>query len=396
MPLINARELRRMYAGMGRQKCVTHLRESLQAKHLKPTDFSIRDLAESLIVDRQGDPIGEEFVRAMDPRKSDGDDMQTMLEAVDSAAFKNISGQLIYTTMLDEYEMYMAPVEKLYTNEPTRFNGEKIPGITGIGDEAEVVEELKPYPSVGVGEDYIETPETKKRGLKIEISKETLFFDRTNLITERARKVGEWLGLNKSKRIIDMVLGVTNNYKWKGTAYDTYQTTTPWDNVVASNGLANWSDIDAALQTFAGLTDPHTGEPIVVIPTAILVHTSLAATARYILNATQIRVDPNANAGTQQYQAYVPNNYMVPGNYEVISSPVIDARYTAGSVTTTNWYFGDFKRAFSYMENWPVQVVQMPANSYEEWNRDVVAGWKASERGVEAVRDPRRTQQNTA
>jgi hypothetical protein len=68
--------------------------------------------------------------------------------------------------------------------------------------------------------------------------------------------------------------------------------------------------------------------------------------------------------------------------------------YTAGSIATTSWFFGDFKRAFAYMENWPIQVEEMPANAYITWARDVVAGWKASERGVAAVQDPRYTQRD--
>jgi SRSO17 transposase len=38
----------------------------------------------------------------------------------------------------------------------------------------------------------------------------------------------------------------------------------------------------------------------------------------------------------------------------------------------------------------------VPANSWIEFERDVVAGWRASERGVMAVKDPRQVQKNTA
>ena len=30
------------------------------------------------------------------------------------------------------------------------------------------------------------------------------------------------LGLNKEKRLLDLLIGATNNYKWKGAAYNTY------------------------------------------------------------------------------------------------------------------------------------------------------------------------------
>ena len=80
-----------------------------------------------------------------------------------------------------------------------------------------------PYPNLGFGEDYIETPSTTKRGFIVPVTKEAIFFDRTHLVLSRAAEVGELLGLNKEKRLVDLVIGATNNYKWKGTAYNTYQ-----------------------------------------------------------------------------------------------------------------------------------------------------------------------------
>lgn len=401
MGFIKASKLARLFAA-DPARCVEDLRESLergrtnQPGGLRPEDFSIRDLAEAFVVDRNGNPCGIEFVRALDPRRQGDPDALALYEAVDSSAFKNISQQVIYTGIMESYNKPTFVGDRLVTNRPTRYNGEKLRGITNIGDDAQVVLEGQDYPRAGVSEDWAETPQTTKRGLIVEVTKEAVFFDETGQLLQKCSDVGYAIGLGKEKRIIDMVVGVTNNYKWKGTAYDTYQTSTPWVNVNASNGLENWTDIDDALALYAGLTDPSTGEPIDIVPNQLLCTRSVSVTARYILNATQVKVDPNANAGTAQYQLYVPNNVMVPGQYEVITTPLIDARYTAGSVTSTTWFFGEFKRAFSYMENWPLTVVQMPANSYVEWSKDIVAGWKASERGVVAVTNPRYTMKNTA
>ena len=396
MVLINARELRKMYDGLGANKCRQHLRESIQSGRLTPRDFSLQDLAEGLMVDRQGNAMGGNYRRALDPRRESSNDSQRILEAVDSSAFANITGQLAYTTLLQSYENPAFIGDQFVTTESTQLNGEKIPGVTNLGDEGQVVGEGKPYPRAGVSEDWIETPVTTKRGVIVEVTKEAIFFDKTGQFLSKCAEVGKALGIGKEKRILDMVLGVTNNYKWRGTAYDTYQTTTPWDNVTASNALANWTDIDAVLQTMAALTDPSTGEPIIMVPNTIWMKSSLRATAAYIMGATQVKIDPNANAGTSQYQAYVPNNVLVPGQYTVLSSAMMDARYTAGSVTSTDWFMGAPREAFKYMENWPISVVPMPPNSYSEWNNDVVAGWKASERGTVAVVEPRKVGKSTA
>lgn len=396
MAYLKVAALRSMLEGMGPERTVQELREALESKQLKPEDFSLRRLAEGLVRDkRSGEVLGRDFTEALDPRQAGSAHSLTVLEAVDSTAFKQISGQLIITRLLDAYNSPAFIGDQLCTTVPTEFDGEKIPGITGLGDQAQQVDELKPYPSAAVGPDWIATPHTLKHGLKVEVSKEAVFFDRTGRLLMQAQKVGESLGLHKEKRILDMVLGVTNNYKWRDTAYDTYQTSSPWDNVTASNGLENWTDIEAMLATFAALIDPATEEPIVMIPNTIWCHTSNRATANYILNATQVKVDPNISAGTMQHQMYVPNSQLV-GQYNVLASPTMDARYTAGSVTTTDWFMGDPKAAFAYMENWPITVVPMPENNYEAWDRDVVAGWKASERGTVAVLEPRKAGKSTA
>ena len=53
------------------------------------------------------------------------------------------------------------------------------------------------------------------------------------------------------------------------------------------------------------------------------------------------------------------------------------------------WFLGDFRKAFAYMENWPITVTQAPRGSEAEFSQDIVLRFKASERGAAAVIDPR-------
>src|SRR3990167_9322330 len=89
------------------------------------------------------------------------------------------------------------PVQALIPTQTTQFSGEKIAGIANLGDLAEVVDENTDYPLMGTGEDYIETPETKKRGFIVPITKEAIFFDRTGELLNKCGKVGDSLRLNK-------------------------------------------------------------------------------------------------------------------------------------------------------------------------------------------------------
>ena len=383
---INRRELRQMVKSMKANEVEQHLTEALEAKDLKPTDFSLRELFEETV------PDGRELVESFNPT---GGGVVRLEEAgVDSSLFKNISGQILYTAMLDGYQSPVFIGDKLVRTIPTKFDGEKIPGLTQIGDQAGVVQELRDYPRAGIGSTFNETPQTTKRGMIVEVSKEAVFFDRTGQVLETARKTGEWLGVNKEKRLIDMALGVTSTWNPEGKgALSTYSNSTglhDFDNLANSNALENWTDFTAAQTLLDAITDPFTGEPIIINGTAVLCTKAVAQTARYILNATQVKVDPNANSGTAQYVGYVDPKTLLPegAGFQLLTNAYVASRMTAGSVNTSCWVYGDFQKAFAYMENWPLTVVQDDGGD-SAFTRDVVARYKASERGVPAVIDPR-------
>jgi hypothetical protein len=48
------------------------------------------------------------------------------------------------------------------------------------------------------------------------------------------------------------------------------------------------------------------------------------------------------------------------------------------------------------MENWPMTVTPAPSNSEIEFTQDIVARWKASERGAAATLEPRAMHKSTA
>ena len=381
---IKYRELKRRYELDGPRKTVEHLSEALRDKHLKPDDFSVRDLAEGLV------PDGHEWVRALDPRNSGGVNVLEAGDGVDVTAFLNITGQVIYSKIMEAYTQEAFIVSKLVDTIPTRLDGEKIPGIARLADDVQEVHPGMPYPNLGFGEDYIETPSTTKRGFIVPVTKEAIFFDRTHLILSRAAEVGEILGLNKEKRLIDLLIGATNNYKWKGTNYSTYQTGDPWNNMLAGNALVDWTNVDAAEQMFASILDPNTGEPILVKANTVLVMPAYRHAAHRVFNAAELwYASPNDPIGGSTHT--VAANPL--GNYTVAESRLVYRRIVAAGVSSDDakkwWFIGDFARAFAYMENWPITVMQSPVNSEAEFNNDVMVRFKASERGAAAVMNPR-------
>ena len=139
--------------------------------------------------------------------------------------FRTIAGQIVRSKVLEAYHQEAFVLSKIVGSTPTRYDGEKIPGIGRIAENVSEVRPGMPYPNLGFGEDYVETPQTTKRGFIVPITKEAIYFDRTNLILQRAAEAGEVLGLNKEKRLLDLLIGATNNYNWKGVIFNTYSET---------------------------------------------------------------------------------------------------------------------------------------------------------------------------
>lgn len=380
MRLLNYRELRRRYELDGPAKTVEHLSEALTDQSLRPDDFSLRDLAEALI------PEGREWVRTLDPRSGGVTPVLESSEGLDASAFQNVTAQVIHAKIQEAYTQPAFVASRLVDTIPTRLDGEKIPGVTRVADQVDEVSAGMPFPSLGFDEDYIETPATSKHGFIVPVTKEAIFFDRTNLIFSRAAEVGEVLGLNKEKRLLDLIVGVTNNYKHKGIEYDTYQTSGPWVNVLESNELVDWTSVDAAEQLFADMLDPATGEPVLLRGTTALVMPAYRHAAHRTFNASEISYAPTGG----ETATLVANPL---GSYGVEESRLAYRRVLASGETTDDakkwWFLGDFKRAFAYMENWPITVTQAPLGSEADFSSDIALRFKASERGAAAVINPR-------
>jgi hypothetical protein len=370
------------------------LREGLAAGSWNPTkDFRIRDLFENFVDGGHG------IIQSWSPRSGGGQSgIKLIEENVNTGAFANIMGQIVYSRVLDAFNDPSFIGDRLVTTVPTEFDGEKIPGIGRLGDQAESIPEGQDYPMAGVGEEWITTPSTTKRGFIVPVTKEAIFFDKTGLVMERAREVTQWLAINKEKRIIDAAIGAVDLYRRNDAAavatYGADAGAHTWENLVTTNALVDWTDIENSLLLFDGLLDPNTGEPIVVTPSQIIVPSALLFTSRRIFNATEIShqlVDNSVNANTLRTDTRSANP-LAGLPLEILSNQWVKARTSSNST----WYHGDFRNAFWYMENWPITSQDAPPNSEMEFTNDIVARFKVSERGTVAVVEPRRAVKNTA
>lgn len=355
------------------------LRQMADAGDLKPGDYSVQEAYEELVEDGSRElREWRKNVRRRELRES---------AAVRREMFLNINNSVISSRTLDAYNNIKFIGDRLVEVIPTtQLDGERIAGLTGIGDTAEELGEGQPYGASKFGEDWIQTPALAKRGTKIQLTKEVILGDKTGRLFQQCKTIGYSIGYGREIRILDMVLGlVSGAYQRKRmSAVDVYGDNSGdhnWDNLLASNALVDWTDIEAAELLFEGLTDPNTGFPIDVTGAQLLVPSALKNRARHITGASELKfVDNQANSTTYQTTS---KNLLDP--YEIISSRLISSRQ--GNSTT--WYMGDFPAAFKYMQAWGLTVQQAPADHPDDFDADVVAQWKASEMGVVVCVNPR-------
>ena len=368
------------------------LLQSFAEGELEPDQVPFRVIAEATGADR--------VLKRMDMTTAGGylSTALTQEEAVDQTAFLNIAGQIVFTAIQDGFnESDGGTWDALVQVEDTPYNGEKVPRMGEIKDEEFEVHEGQPYPRGGFGEHWIETPVTTKHGQIVSVTREAVFFDRTGgRVLQQAASVGRRLRTGRLKRMLKTILGITNTYKEDGTSYNTYQTAGAlWTNS-DSKALTDYTDLDEAAQLAANNTDPDTGNPIEMMGSTLLVPPALKVTSRRIVNATSVDVGDADDAAVPVTRSINP----IQGDVSaIVVSALMRKLLVDSGVSTGNadvhWLHGDFKRGFRYMQNWPLTVVQAPPGNDAEFERDIAASYKASERGVGATWQPRWVQKFT-
>lgn len=317
--------------------------------------------------------------------------------AVSTAAFLNIQGQIVYSMIMEPYNEVAAVFTPRIPEVPTSFlDGEKIAGITEIGDEVQIRPEAQPYALAGVGEDWIFTPPTFDRGLIVPVTWEAIFADRTGVLDQRCKDVGKWGGINREKRAIDVTIDenvTAHRYNWRGTVIATYgdnSGTHTWDNLNATNGLVDWNQLNTVEQNDNAITDPYTGEVVDVELTELIVPKALEETARRIVRQGSIRFTSPGYATSGNVTQHEGDNPY--GNkYEIVTSKRLAPRMAV----KTSWYLANMGAAFRYMQVEKPAVMMAPANNLDEFHRRVVNQYRWNERGAYTTIQPRASQKST-
>src|SRR4029078_3043352 len=95
---IKLQELKRMVRILRPEGAAINLQEALDKGDLKPAHFSVPDLFVAL---HEG---GEELLRDISSRRSGGRRLLEAAQAVDTAAFTSIIGQIVFNKIKDAYQ----------------------------------------------------------------------------------------------------------------------------------------------------------------------------------------------------------------------------------------------------------------------------------------------------
>jgi hypothetical protein len=380
---------RRQYGIAGERKFLAALDKSLKKRQFQPSQVSVRALAENFIWDRSGNPCGREYVDSCNPRsRNERTFIEAMGDAVNTSLFVNIMGQLTYTDVMTQFEsVEYAATQAIPTVQASTQQAEVVPGFELLGDPAEDVGEAEEYPLIGFGEDWITVPKKVKDGFIVPLTKEVIWEDKTGEVLRRASSGAESMAITREKEAMDTLTGMVDTYRRQnGPVQATYgdtHTQGTFDNLIATNALADYTDIDAVRQQFGGFTDPQTGEPIWIgSQMTVIVPLALEATARNILNATMVQIgDTTATTPV----TITPNPLTSLGQYTLLSTAYVYARTSSNST----WFAGRPDKAFEYREVWPVTVETADNTSAAAFHRDIVAMFKVSRKGVYYCKEPR-------
>ena len=317
---------------------------------------------------------------------------------VRATGFLDITGQLIFSSIRESFEAEAPVFAPLIGQEKSAFlDAERVPEVVPLSDaDIQPTAEGQRIPEVELGEAFYTLPAKQKRGGIVSLTKELLFAMQATKLNETLRKKSAAIGTAAARQveneIIDVITGTTNNYVRNGTAENTFQLANSINDAVGTT-LVDWTDVEAAIRLFDDLTHPDTGESLAMSDSGlfILCSPALLYSANRITRATDIRTDTNEAAGNTKQEFIAPNPLpplQVASSRRYKQRLVNQGGFTAAQADGL-WILCNPKLFVSWIENWGITLEQQAAQSNAGFERDIEARWKATYRGVAAVRERR-------
>lgn len=299
-------------------------------------------------------------------------------ENLTSSAFPVIAGEMISSVIIDGYQAFPKMGLSLVRTVPSKRKTSQVAGWSAIGRIAEVGEREN-YPEINPPNEKWYAIDNIKHGGILTLTKESLTFDQTNQLIDRARLAGEEAARRQDELIFDVITGRNaNGFKPSGVATTLYSAGNKNLNTTNPLGSEGWEAADIALTK---QVDDNTGKPIWVFGDMpkMIVPASLKFTA------WKLRNNDRGAQGTANLDRNPAQNA-----FDYIIDPY------AGSASS-DWFYGSFNRQFRWEEVWPVETyTRVGQDSEDGFKADVIQQFKVSFFGGCGAVDTRYVNKNTA
>ncbi len=310
-------------------------------------------------------------------------DAKDVAEAMDSSAFPTVAKKIIHKDIIDEYDLAVGAVGGLVReSNATRTDDELVVGFSAGDTNPLMRRQGMAYEETSFGEKNWKVV-MADFGRMISLTREVIYEDRTGEVMSRARDIGRAAGHHKQKMIVETIECAARSAfeessfggaVYKGSAqnaaamYNNSHASLDGqvnDNLIASNALADYTDLDAVYQGFAAMVD-EAGNKISIVPNTLFIPNALKAKAFQIMNSQML----GGGATDTVSPTYNPVKDLAQGGLNVVSSVFMSS--------ATDWYMGDFDKQLLWLNVYSPATASQGADSELAFTNQIVARFRFS------------------
>ena len=352
----------------GYEMAADSLVEAIDAGQINTSQISFKQLYEELV----DVPISEPAAR--------------VAEAMDSSAFPTVAKKIIHKDIIDEYDLALGSVGDLVRSaQATRTDDELVVGFTAGDTNPLMRRQGMAYEETSFGEKNWKVV-MADFGRLISLTREVIYEDRTGEVMSRARDIGRAAGHHKQKMIIETIECAARSAfeetsfggaVYKGSAqnaaamYSNDHSALDGqanDNLIASNALADYTDLDAVYQAYNAMVD-EAGNKVSIVPNTVLIPNALKAKAFQIMNSQML----GGGASDTVSPTYNPVKDLAQGGLNIVSSVFLSS--------ASDWYMGDFAKQMLWLNVYSPATASQGANSELAFTNQIVARFRFSYHG---------------
>lgn len=294
-------------------------------------------------------------------------------ENLTSSAFPTIAGEIISQAVIDGYTSFPKNGDNLVRTVPSKVKESKVAGWKAIGTIKEVREREAYSQTVPPDEKFFRI-QNKKYGGLLDLTKESIFFDQTGDLLNRARMLGEEGARFREEIIMNTVVDLLSTSLDLGVLYSAGNSNLKTANPLGTTG---WQNVHVSLLE----KKDEQNKPIWVMGDRpiMLIPPNLWPTAE------KLNRNDRGDLGTANLDVNLARNM-----FDIVINPYL----AAGSTT---WWYGGFKRQFRWEEIWPLETFsRVGQDTQEGFNQDIIQQFKVSFYGGCGAVDTRYVFENQA